>query len=97
MAGAWSSGRKCLAGTVWTWSTPTAAWPADAVLLDAYDHPAGAGAFYTRCGFRHVGQTTYRCGADPPTDRRPGPVFTSAGRPRPGARRKRIGTQLRLG
>jgi hypothetical protein len=36
----------------------TAAWPADAIRLDAYDHPAGAGTFYTRCGFLHVGQAS---------------------------------------
>src|SRR5262245_19479519 len=27
-------------------------WPADAIRLDAYDAPAGAGDFYARCGFR---------------------------------------------
>jgi GNAT superfamily N-acetyltransferase len=37
-----------------------AAWPADALRLDAYDHPAGAGAFYAKCGFRQVGRVTYR-------------------------------------
>jgi GNAT superfamily N-acetyltransferase len=31
-------------------------WPADALWLDAYDHPAGAGAFYKKCGFRPVGR-----------------------------------------
>jgi GNAT superfamily N-acetyltransferase len=35
-------------------------WPADAILLDAYDAPAGAGAFYGKCGFRDVGRATYR-------------------------------------
>jgi GNAT superfamily N-acetyltransferase len=30
-------------------------WPAQALWLDAYDHPAGAGAFYRACGFREVG------------------------------------------
>jgi GNAT superfamily N-acetyltransferase len=35
-------------------------WPADALWLDAYDHPAGAGAFYKECGFRAVGPST-RC------------------------------------
>jgi GNAT superfamily N-acetyltransferase len=35
-------------------------WPADAIRLDAFDAPAGAGAFYTKCGFNAVGQTTYR-------------------------------------
>jgi GNAT superfamily N-acetyltransferase len=37
-----------------------AAWPADALRLDAYDHAAGAGAFYAKCGFRQVGRVTYR-------------------------------------
>ncbi len=36
------------------------AWPADAVRLDAYDSDAGAGAFYARAGFRHVGDAVYR-------------------------------------
>ena len=36
------------------------AWPSDALRLDAYDHPAGAGPFYARCGFREVGKVTYR-------------------------------------
>lgn len=35
-------------------------WPADAIRLDAYDAPAGAGAFYLKCGFREAGRTTYR-------------------------------------
>ena len=38
-------GRKCLA---------------DAIRLDAYDSPAGAGEFYAKCGFREVGRATYR-------------------------------------
>jgi GNAT superfamily N-acetyltransferase len=34
---------------------------ADAVFLDAYDHPAaGAGAFYTKCGCRETGRVTHR-------------------------------------
>jgi ribosomal protein S18 acetylase RimI-like enzyme len=36
------------------------AWPGDAIRLDAYDHAAGAGEFYARCGFRQVGRVTYR-------------------------------------
>jgi GNAT superfamily N-acetyltransferase len=36
------------------------AWPADAIRLDAYDADAGAGDFYARCGFRHVGNAIYR-------------------------------------
>ncbi len=35
-------------------------WPADAIRLDAWDAPAGAGGFYSRCGFREVGRATYR-------------------------------------
>jgi GNAT superfamily N-acetyltransferase len=33
------------------------AWPANALWLDAYDHVAGAGAFYQACGFRAVGSS----------------------------------------
>ena len=36
------------------------AWPADAIRLDAYDHAAGAGPFYAKCGYREVGRVTYR-------------------------------------
>jgi GNAT superfamily N-acetyltransferase len=36
------------------------AWPADAIRLDAYDAPAGAGPFYHRCGYREVGRRIYR-------------------------------------
>lgn len=36
------------------------AWPADAIRLDAYDDVAGAGGFYSRCGFTEVGRATYR-------------------------------------
>jgi GNAT superfamily N-acetyltransferase len=35
-------------------------WPADAVWLDAYDAPAGAGTFYAKCGFHEVGRVIYR-------------------------------------
>src|SRR5690606_32626980 len=35
-------------------------WPAEAVRLDAYDAPAGAGGFYVRCGFIEVGRVEYR-------------------------------------
>lgn len=35
-------------------------WPADAIRLDAYDNPAGAGPFYAKCGYRQVGRVTYR-------------------------------------
>jgi GNAT superfamily N-acetyltransferase len=35
-------------------------WPADAIRLDAYDAPAGAGGFYARCGFEERGRAVYR-------------------------------------
>ena len=35
-------------------------WPADAIRLDAYDHAAGAGDFYLKCGYRDVGRLVYR-------------------------------------
>ncbi len=35
-------------------------WPGEAIRLDAYDHAAGAGDFYRKCGFREVGRVTYR-------------------------------------
>ena len=37
-----------------------AAWPADAIRLDAYDADAGAGAFYEKCGFRRRGRVVYK-------------------------------------
>ncbi len=37
-----------------------AAWPADAIRLDAFDTISGAGGFYAKCGFREVGRKTYR-------------------------------------
>jgi GNAT superfamily N-acetyltransferase len=40
--------------------TVARAWPADAIRLDAYAAPAGAGGFYAKCGFREVGRATYR-------------------------------------
>lgn len=33
---------------------------ADVIRLDAYDAEAGAGPFYSRCGFREVGRAMYR-------------------------------------
>ncbi len=36
------------------------ALPADAIRLDAYDAPAGAGGFYRKCGFTEVGGKAYR-------------------------------------
>jgi GNAT superfamily N-acetyltransferase len=35
-------------------------WEADAIRLDAYDAPAGAGPFYAKCGLREVGRVVYR-------------------------------------
>ena len=37
-----------------------AAWPADAIRLDAYDAEAGAGPFYAKCGFTEIGRRIYR-------------------------------------
>ena len=36
------------------------AWPADAVRLDAFNAPAGAGEFYAKCGFREVARVSYK-------------------------------------
>ena len=36
------------------------AWPGDAIRLDAFDAKAGAGGFYTKCGFRECGRVSYR-------------------------------------
>ena len=35
-------------------------WPADAIRLDAYDATAGAGGFYSRCGYEERGRVVYR-------------------------------------
>jgi GNAT superfamily N-acetyltransferase len=35
------------------------AWPADAIRLDAYDAPAGAGGFYAKCGYTERGRVRY--------------------------------------
>ena len=35
-------------------------WPADAIRLDAYDAEAGAGEFYSRCGFSERGRVVYK-------------------------------------
>jgi len=37
-----------------------AAWPADAIRLDAYDAVAGAGAFYAKCGYGERGRVVYK-------------------------------------
>jgi len=49
-------GRRCMEEAV----TAARSWPADALRLDAYDAPAGAGGFYARCGFRERGRVVYR-------------------------------------
>jgi GNAT superfamily N-acetyltransferase len=36
------------------------AWPAEAIRLDAFDADAGAGPFYSRCGFRETARILYR-------------------------------------
>jgi GNAT superfamily N-acetyltransferase len=35
-------------------------WPADAIRLDAYDAPAGAGPFYERCGYEERARVVYK-------------------------------------
>lgn len=35
-------------------------WPGDAIRLDAYDAEAGAGGFYSSCGYREVGRVSYK-------------------------------------
>lgn len=37
-----------------------AAWPADAIRLDAFDAAAGAGPFYAACGYQERGRVAYR-------------------------------------
>jgi GNAT superfamily N-acetyltransferase len=49
-------GRACLLEA----ARVAAAWPADAIRLDAFDAAAGAGTFYAKCGFREAGRNTYR-------------------------------------
>ena len=36
------------------------AFPADAIRLDAYDSPAGAGDFYRKCGYVERGRVVYK-------------------------------------
>jgi GNAT superfamily N-acetyltransferase len=36
------------------------AFPADAIRLDAYEAPAGAGGFYRKCGYAAAGGKVYR-------------------------------------
>jgi GNAT superfamily N-acetyltransferase len=49
-------GRRCMVEA----AAAARSWPADAIRLDAYDAPAGAGGFYAKCGFREVGRVVYR-------------------------------------
>ena len=49
-------GRQLLEGAV----KVAQGWDADAIRLDAYDHAAGAGGFYEKCGFEEVGRAVYR-------------------------------------
>ncbi len=37
-----------------------AAWPADAIWLDADDAEAGAGGFHAKCGYRELECVRYR-------------------------------------
>ena len=37
-----------------------AAWPADAIRLDAFDASAGAGPFYERCGYEERARVVYK-------------------------------------
>ena len=49
-------GRRCLEHV----RSVARTWPVEAIRLDAYDGPAGAGEFYAKCGFREVGRVIYR-------------------------------------
>ena len=49
-------GRRMLAAAV----AEAKAWPADAIRLDAYDTPAGAGPFYASAGFHERGRGKYK-------------------------------------
>jgi GNAT superfamily N-acetyltransferase len=49
-------GRQLLQAAVQT----AEGWKMQAIRLDAYDHAAGAGPFYAKCGFTEVGRNTYR-------------------------------------
>lgn len=49
-------GRRCLRDAV----AVARASDADAIRLDAYDAAAGAGGFYSACGFVEVGRVVYR-------------------------------------
>jgi GNAT superfamily N-acetyltransferase len=49
-------GRRCLEQA----KAVAAGQEAIAIRLDAYDGPAGAGAFYAKCGFAERGRVSYR-------------------------------------
>lgn len=49
-------GRRCFEEAI----KIAAAWPADAIRLDAYVAAAGAGGFYSGCGCTEVGRVVYR-------------------------------------
>jgi GNAT superfamily N-acetyltransferase len=49
-------GRRCLIAA----QKIATSWPAQAIRLDAFDGPDGAGGFYSRCGYREVGRVVYR-------------------------------------
>ena len=49
-------GRLCMAEA----ARVARGWPADAIRLDAYDAPAGAGGFYARCGCAEMGRVSYK-------------------------------------
>ena len=49
-------GRRMLVGA----AAIARAWPADAIRLDAFDAPAGAGDFYSKCGYEERGRVVYK-------------------------------------
>lgn len=49
-------GRECLVEA----TRVAAEYPAQAIRLDAYDSPAGAGGFYAKCGYTEVGRVVYK-------------------------------------
>lgn len=49
-------GRACMAHAM----DRARAWPAQSICLDAFDHVAGAGPFYRKCGLLERGRATYR-------------------------------------
>ena len=49
-------GRRCLQEAI----RVAREFPTDAIRLDAYDGPAGAGGFYASCGFTEAGRASFR-------------------------------------